>query len=55
MPVAGCGAEEGGNLGQESALARALPARVPPKLRGCRTSLATRQVRTLPALATGPV
>jgi hypothetical protein len=34
MPVAGCGAEEGENLGQESALARALPARVPPKLQG---------------------
>jgi hypothetical protein len=46
MPVAGCGAEEGENLGQESARARALPARVPPKLqgrpvRGCPTSVAT--------------
>jgi hypothetical protein len=36
MPVAGCGGEEGENLGQESALARALPARVPPKLQARR-------------------
>ena len=34
MPVAGRGAAEGENLGQESALARALPVRVPPKLQG---------------------
>ena len=46
MPVAGCGAEEDENLGQEPALARALPAPVPPNLpgppvRGFRTSVAT--------------
>ncbi len=51
MPVAGRGAAEGENLGQESALARALPVRVPPKLqgppvRGCRTSVATRMPGT---------